>query len=268
MKILDGAMGTMIQALVSDVPKYAETLNTLAPEAIRDIHRRYVEAGSEILCTNTFTCNGLKAAAGKYDLKKTVAAAIENARRAAPAGVAVALDVGPLGEFLEPYGNLSEAEARRLFRELGEAGMAADLFYIETMADLREARLAAESLREADADTPIFATFTFSRAGKTITGLTPAEAARGMDDICAAVGINCSLGPVEALELVCEFKAASSVPIIAKPNAGMPDSRGQYSLSPKAFAEAAIKLRDAGAEYIGGCCGTDPSFISALKSVL
>lgn len=266
MIILDGAMGTMIHAMVSDVPKYAETLNTIAPEAVTDIHRRYVAAGSEILCANTFTCNGLRAAKGGYDLKKTVAAAIENARRAGAARVA--LDIGPLGEFLEPYGELSEDKARKLFRELGEAGKAADIFYIETMADLREARIAAEELKEIDAAKPVFATFTFSRAGKTITGLSPAEAARAMGDICDAVGLNCSLGPVEALPLVYEFKDASSVPVIAKPNAGMPDSRGNYSLSPEDFAEAALKLKNAGAEYIGGCCGTSPEFISALKSVL
>ena len=223
MTILDGAMGTMLQASVPEIPKYPETINLAAPEAVTAIQRRYVEAGSEILCSNTFTCNSRRALKAGYDLDEVVSAAIENARRAGNARVA--LDVGPLGEFLEPYGELSEAEAREIFRALGNAGRAADLFYIETMADLREARIAAEELKAAT-DKPIFATFTFARGGKTMTGASPRDAVREMGGICAAVGLNCSLGPVEALPLVREFAEYSPVPVIAKPNAGMPDSAG------------------------------------------
>ena len=264
MTILDGAMGTMLQASVPEMPKYPETINLTAPEAVTAIQRRYVEAGSEILCTNTFTCNSRRAKKAGYDLDEVVAAAIGNARRAGNARVA--LDVGPLGEFLEPYGELSEAEAREIFRALGNAGRAADLFYIETMADLREARIAAEELRAA-ADKPVFATFTFARGGKTMTGASPRDAVREMGDICAAVGLNCSLGPVEALPLVREFAEHSPVPVIAKPNAGMPDSAGHYSMSPADFAAAAKELRAAGAAYIGGCCGTTPDFIAALRDI-
>lgn len=265
MTILDGAMGTMIQATVAEIPKYAETLNLTAPEAITAIHRRYVEAGSEILCTNTFTCNSRRAKAGGYDLNELVAAAIANARRAGD--VRVALDVGPLGEFIEPYGDLSEEEARAIFRALGQAAKGADLVYIETMADLREARIAAEELKSASG-LPLFATFTFARAGKTITGATPTDAAKAVEDIADALGLNCSLGPVEALPLVREFRAATDKPIIAKANAGMPDSLGNYAMSPADFAKAAAELAAAGAEYIGGCCGTTPEFISALKAAV
>ena len=265
MTILDGAMGTMLHALVPQLPKYPETLNTSAPEVVTGVHRQYVLAGSEIVCTNTFSCNGLRAAAGGYDLRETVTAAVENARRSQAARVA--LDVGPLGDFLEPYGELSEEEARRLFRELGEAGKGADLYYIETMDDPRMARLAAEELRAA-ADKPVFATFTFARGGRTITGAAPADAVRETAGLCAAVGLNCSLGPVEALPLVQAFCACSPVPVIAKPNAGMPDTRGAYSMTPEGFAEAALLLRQAGAALLGGCCGTTPAFIEALKTAL
>lgn len=265
--ILDGAMGTMIQATVPEVPKYAETLNLIAPEAITAIHRKYVEAGSEILCTNTFTCNSRRAKAGGYDLEELVAAAVANARRAG--NVKVALDVGPLGEFIEPYGDLSEEEARAIFRALGNAAKSAgaDMVYIETMADLREARIAAEELKAASG-LPLFATFTFARAGKTITGASPADAVKAVEDLADAVGLNCSLGPVEALPLVKEFRAATDKPVIAKANAGMPDSRGNYAMSPADFATAALALRDAGADYLGGCCGTTPEFISELKAAL
>ncbi len=265
MIILDGAMGTMIQATVPQVPKYAETLNLIAPEAITAIHRRYVEAGSRILCTNTFTCNSRRAAKGGYDLAEVVGAAIENARKAGD--VKVALDIGPLGEFIEPYGDLSEEEARAIFRALGECAKGADMVYIETMADLREARIAAEELKAASG-LPLFATFTFARAGKTITGASPADAVKAMEDLVDAIGLNCSLGPVEALPLVEEFRAATNKPIIAKANAGMPDIRGNYAMSPADFAAAALRLRDAGASYLGGCCGTTPEFISTLKAAL
>ncbi len=265
MTILDGAMGTMIQSRVADIPKYAELLNLTAPEVITGIHREYVEAGSEILCTNTFTCNSRRAKAAGYELDELVAAAIANARRAGD--VKVALDVGPLGEFIEPYGELSEDEAREIFRALGRAAKGADMVYIETMADLREARIAAEELKAASG-LPLFATFTFARAGKTITGAAPADAVREMGDLVDAIGLNCSLGPVEALPLVKEFRAATDKPVIAKANAGMPDSRGNYAMLPADFAEAAHALRDAGADYIGGCCGTTPEFIRAIKKVM
>ena len=265
MTILDGAMGTMIQATVPEVPKYAELLNLTAPEAITAIHRKYVEAGSEILCTNTFTVNSRRAKAAGYDLDELVAAAIDNARRAG--NVKVALDIGPLGEFIEPYGDLSEDEAREIFRALGRAAKGADMVYIETMADLREARIAAEELKAASG-LPLFATFTFARAGKTITGASPSDAVQTMEELVDAIGLNCSLGPVEALPLVKEFRAATNKPVIAKTNAGMPDIRGNYAMTPAEFAEASLALRAAGADYLGGCCGTTPEFITALKAAL
>lgn len=265
MIILDGAMGTMIQATVPEIPKYAELLNLTAPEAVTAIHRKYVEAGSSILCTNTFTVNSHRAAAAGYDLNEMTAAAIANARRAGD--VKVALDVGPLGEFIEPYGDLSEEEARAMFRALGKAAAGADLIYIETMADLTEARIAAEELKAASG-LPLFITFTFARAGKTITGASPADVVRELGDLADAIGLNCSLGPVEALPLVKEFRAATHKPVIAKTNAGMPDIHGNYAMTAADFAAASVALRDAGADYLGGCCGTTPEFISALKAAL
>lgn len=265
MTILDGAMGTMIQATVPKIPKYAEMLNLSAPASITAIHQQYVAAGSQILCTNTFTCNPRRAAKGGYNLAEVVAAAIANARAAG--NVRLALDVGPLGEFIEPYGDMTEEEARSAFRALGMAARGADLIYIETMADLKEARIAAEELKSASG-LPLFASFTFSHGGKTITGATPTAAARVVEDLADAIGLNCSLGPVEALPLVREFRAATDRPIIAKTNAGMPDIRGNYAMTPSAFAEASLALREAGAEYLGGCCGTTPEFIRELSILL
>ena len=265
MTILDGGMGTMLQARAGTLPKYGETVNLTAPELVTAIHREYVEAGSVLLCANTFSCSARRAERGGYDLGAVVRAAIRNARAAG--AERVALDVGPLGEFLEPYGDLSEEEARAAFRALAEAGRDADLYYIETMDDPRQAQLAAEELRAA-ADKPVFATFTFARAGRTITGAAPADCLRAMEPLCDAVGLNCSLGPVEALPLVEAFCAAAAKPVIAKPNAGMPGPDGRYSMSPADFAAAMLPLRAAGAAYLGGCCGTTPAFIRALKEAL
>lgn len=265
MTILDGGMGTMLQARARELPKYAETVNLTEPEAVTAIHREYAEAGSEIIVANTFSCTALRAERGNYDLGAVVRAAIRNAKAAGAARVA--LDVGPLGDFLEPYGELTEAEARASFRALAEAGREADLWYIETMDDPRQALLAAEELLAA-ADKPLFATFTFARGGRTITGATSADCARVMGPVCTALGLNCSLGPVEALPLVEAFRAASDKPLIAKPNAGMPGPDGRYSMSPAAFAAAMLPLRAAGADLLGGCCGTTPAFIAALKEAL
>ena len=265
MTILDGGMGTMLQARAGSLPKYPETVNLTAPALVTAIHREYVEAGSALLCANTFSCSLRRAERGGYDLDAVVAAAIANARAAG--AERVALDVGPLGEFLEPYGELTEEEARAAFRALAHAGREADLWYIETMDDPRQALLAAEELL-AEAEKPLFATFTFARGGRTITGAAPADCVRTLAPLCAAIGLNCSLGPVEALPLVEAFREATDKPLIAKPNAGMPGPDGSYSMSPADFAAAMLPLREAGADYLGGCCGTDPAFIRALKEAL
>lgn len=263
-KLMDGAMGTMI-ARRTQLPKYPELLNTAEAELISGIHREYAEAGSEYILAATFSSNGLRAEKAGYDLEENIAAAIENVRSAgAPKA---GLDVTTLGELLEPYGELSEGEARRLFRQIARAGRGADFVCIETMSDAAEARIAAEAVKE-ETGLPVFVTFSFARGGRTLMGASPADVVRALDGAADAIGLNCSLGPVEALPLIREFRAATDLPLIAKPNAGMPDREGNYSLSPEDFAQAALALAEAGAEYLGGCCGTSPDFIRALKKRL
>lgn len=262
-KLLDGAMGTMI-ASRTKMPKFPETLNTAMPELVREIHREYVEAGSEYILAATFTSNGLRAAKAGYDLRENIAAAIRNARDArAPK---VGLDVTTMGDFIEPYGDLTESEVRRLYREIASCAQGADYVALETMTELRETRIAAEELKSTGL--PLFVTMTFTRDGKTFTGASPADAVRELGELADAIGLNCSFGPVEALSVLREFREATELPLIAKPNAGMPDNEGKYSMSPEEFAEAAAALAEAGAEYIGGCCGTSPEYIRALRERL
>ncbi len=178
----------------------------------------------------------------------------------------MALDVGPLGQLLEPYGDLSEEEAEAAFREVFAAGGTADLIVLETFFDLTELLIALEVARKTLPDKPVFATMTFQQSGRTLTGVTVEEMARSLaEGGAAAVGLNCSLGPVEALPLARALRQATDKPIIVKPNAGMPDpATGAYPMDAAAFAEAMAPILRLGVQYAGGCCGTDPDYIREL----
>ena len=270
--LLDGAMGTMLQKAGMKPGTIPETLNVTDPGMVAEIHRAYFRAGSRVVYANTFGANSLKLKNTEYTTAELVEAGVRIAKEcAAAAGGLAGLDVGPLGVMLEPLGTLPFEEAVELFKEIMTAGAkaGADLVVIETMSDLAETRAALIAAKEAT-DLTVFVTMSFDATGRTFTGCTPASMARTLEGLGAdAVGVNCSLGPEEMAPIVAEIQANTRLKVIAKPNAGLPDPvTGAYGVSPEEFAEAMKKLASAGAEILGGCCGTDPAYIAALGKAM
>ena len=270
--LLDGAMGTMLQAAGLPMGVAPELWNLERPETVADIQRRYVEAGSRVLYTNTFGANRLKLARSGHSVAEIVAGGVRCARRAAgEAPVRVALDIGPLGQLLEPLGTLKFEEAYALFREqvLAGAEAGADLIVIETMSDLYEVKAAVLAAKE-NCDLPVWVTMTFEQSGRSFVGVTVPAMALTLNGLGVdAMGFNCSLGPRELLPLLEELRAWTDKPLILKPNAGLPDpATGTYRITPAAFARQMLPARALGVTMLGGCCGTDPAFIRALGEAL
>lgn len=270
--LLDGAMGTMLQAAGLPLGAMPEAWNITAPERVTAVQRRYVRAGSRVLYANTFGANRYKAAKSGYAAAGLVAAGIRAARAAGEGhDVKVALDVGPIGQLLEPLGTLSFDEAYDIYKEMVTAGEAAgaDLVIFETMSDLYEVKAAVLAARE-NTSLPVWVTMTFEAAGRTFVGCTvPAMgltlSGLGVD----AMGFNCSLGPRELLPLVEELTHWTDAPIILKPNAGLPDpATGRYDVTPEVFAAELSRGLDLGVAAYGGCCGTTPDFIRAAHEAL
>ena len=270
--LLDGAMGTMLQKAGMKPGTIPETLNITDPEMVAAIHRAYIRAGSRAVYANTFGANSLKLKNLEYTTAELIEAGVRIAKDcAAETGALAGLDVGPLGVMLQPLGTLPFEEAVDLYKEIMTAGAkaGADLIAIETMSDLAETRAALIAAKEAT-DLPVFVTMSFDATGRTFTGCTPASMARTLEGLGAdAVGVNCSLGPEEMVPIVREIRANTRLPVIAKPNAGLPDPvTGAYGVSAEDFAEAMKALAAAGAEILGGCCGTDPAYIAALGNAM
>ena len=267
-ELLDGAMGTMLQRSGMKPGTIPETLNITDPEMVAAVQRAYIRAGSQAIYANTFGANALKLKGTGYTTAEVIAAGMRIAKEcAAETGALAGLDVGPLGVMVEPLGSLPFEEAVALYREIMKAGAeaGADLIAIETMSDLTETRAALIAARE-ETDLPVFVTMSFDSTGRTFTGCTPASMARTLEGLgAAAVGVNCSLGPREMIPIVREIRANTTLPVIAKPNAGLPDPvTGEYGVDAEAFAAAMEELAAAGAGIRGGCCGTAPDFIRAL----
>ena len=266
--LLDGGMGTMLQSLGLPLGELPELWNVTHPEHVVSVHRKYVEAGSQVLYTNTFGLNRYKMASSGYSVAELTAAAVRNAKEAAGGKARIAIDIGPIGQLMEPLGPLSFDDAYETFREILEAGEAAgaDLAVFETMSDLQEVRAGVLAARE-HTSLPVWTTMTFEATGRTFLGTTvPAMALTltglGVD----AIGFNCSLGPEELLPLVRELREWTDLPLILKPNAGLPDpATGEYHLLPEDFARAVLESLPCGVRMIGGCCGTTPDFIRALR---
>jgi homocysteine S-methyltransferase len=270
--VFDGAMGTMLYARGVFINQCYDELNARAPDLVRDVHREYVKAGAEVLETNSFGANRVKLA--PHGLEGQVAElncqAARLAREAAGAHVLVAGAVGPLGIRIEPFGPTSRGEARAIFREqlaaLQEGG--ADLFLLETFADLDEIEQAILAARDVDATVPLIAQMTIGQDGLTPFGATPEDVARALDGWGAdIVGLNCSVGPQAILEAVERMAAVTSRKLSAQPNAGMPrdvGGRTMYMASPEYMANYARHLIQAGAKVVGGCCGTTPEHIKAV----
>ena len=271
---LDGAMGTMLQRAGLQPGELPELVALNKPDMLTAIHRQYIEAGSDIVYANTFGANRRKLQKLGVSVEEVVMASIAAAKKAcedssariAP-GARVALDVGPLGELLEPLGTLPFEAAVDMFAEIVRAGVkaGADCIVIETMTDLQEARAALIAAKE-NSDLPVLVTMSFDESGRTFTGCTAASMAATLTGLGAdAIGVNCSLGPKQLLPILREICANTHLPVIAKPNAGLPDPvDGHYDLSPADFAEAMAEAVAAGVSVIGGCCGTNPDYIRAL----
>ncbi len=270
--ILDGAMGTMLQRAGLKLGDRPETLSITEPEVVERIQRAYVQAGSQMILSNTFCANAHKLAGTGFSVEDVVKASVCVAKRACSGTDAkIALDIGPIGELIEPLGTLSFDEAYALFAQMIRAGAdaGADAIFFETFSDLNELRagvLAAKELTEL----PVFASMTFEQSGRTFLGVRADCAAMSLSSLgVQAVGINCSLGPKEAAPILRTMRTVTDLPLILKPNAGLPNpATGKYDASPDEFAAACAALTDAGAAYIGGCCGTSPEYIAALCEAL
>ena len=269
--LLDGAMGTMLQAKGMPLGVLPETMNLLHPEWILDIHRQYIRAGAQVVYTNTFGANPCKAEGCGYGCEELVAAGVRLAKEAADGKALAALDIGPLGQLLEPTGTLSFEDAYGAFGRVVRAGAAAgaDLIVIETMTDLGETRAALLAAKE-NSSLPVLCTMTFEENGRTFTGCSVPAMALTLTGLGAdAIGINCSLGPRELLPLVEELRRWTRLPLVAKPNAGLPEpGSSRYDVSPEEFAAAMARLAELGVQVLGGCCGTTPDYIAALEKEL
>ena len=270
--ILDGAMGTVLQQRGLPPGGKPELLNFTNPDLLRSIYQEYIEAGSRIICANTFGASAPKLAGTGRTVDEVLSAAMAIAKDAAAGtDVKVTLDMGPLGELLEPLGTLPFERAYEYFKEVAIAGerAGADLVSIETMTDLYEAKAALLAVTE-NTNLPVLVTMSFEQNGRTFTGCTIPSMARTLEGLGAnAIGLNCSLGPDLLAPLLKELCENTRLPVIAKPNAGLPDpATGKYSMGPEEFVRSLLPCLDAGVTIFGGCCGTSPDYIRALSNAL
>ncbi len=268
--ILDGATGTMLQKSGLKLGEMPEILNFTNSEVIMNAHKNYIEAGANIIYANTFGANRHKLEGSGYQVGGVIKKALENAKTVAKEyNAKVALDIGPIGELLEPSGLLSFEDAYDIFSEVMIAGKenGADLVVIETMTDLYEVKAAVLAAKE-QTDLPVFVTMTFEENGRTFTGVSIEAMAMTLQGLNVdAIGINCSLGPKEILPLIKELAKHTNLPLIAKPNAGLPDPQtGLYNIKAKEFGELMREYALSGVKYLGGCCGTDEGFIKELTN--
>ncbi len=277
--LFDGGMGTMLQAAGLQAGECPELLCLTDAERIADVHRAYVAAGSEVVTTNTFGANARKLAEGAHaqglvripTVAQVFEAAIACARAARPRYVAA--DIGPTGSLLRPLGTMGFDEAYDLFAEQVRAADAAgaDLFVIETMADLLEAKAAVLAAKE-NSDLPIFCTMTFGEDGRTFLGTTPEVAAVTLGALGVDVlGINCSLGPADLAPLVEKMLRWAPCPVMVQANAGLPsvvEGRTVYDIGPEEYCAAVAPMLEAGVRVVGGCCGTTPDYIAGERALL
>ena len=271
----DGGMGTLLQSKGLKPGELPEVWNIEHADEVVDIHRQYFEAGSDIVLANTFGANALKFHDASYDLREIVNAAIANVKKGASLGAGAgrrtytALDVGPTGKLLKPMGDLGFEDAYEAFREVMKYGeeAGADLIHIETMSDTFEVKAAVLAAKETT-DLPVFATMIFDEKGKLLTGGDVPSVVALLEGLRVdALGINCGMGPEQMLPILEEILAYTSLPVIVKPNAGLPkqkDGQVYYDVDSDQFARTMEKIVHMGACVIGGCCGTTPGHIRAM----
>ena len=265
---LDGAMGTMLQAKGLKLGERPEALCITAPDEIYDIHKMYIDAGSNIVYSNTFGANRHKLEGTGYSTEEIVTKAISIAKRACEGEDAyTALDIGPIGELLEPAGALTFEEAYDIFKEMVIAGekAGADLVVFETMTDLYEVKAGVLAAKE-NTNLPVFVTMTFEENGRTFTGCTVESMAYVLEGLGVdAMGINCSMGPEEILPLAQRLTSCTNVPVIVKANAGLPNPvDNSYDIDANDFARLMVPYAECGVKIMGGCCGTTPDYIKAM----
>lgn len=269
--VFDGAMGSQLQnegLQAGDIP---EVLNITNPELIQDIHRRYLEAGANFITTNTFGCNLLKMQDAPYSFQDILNAAIENANIARATynpNAYIALDIGPIGQLLEPMGTLTFDQAYDIIKQqIVLAKDKVDVVLLETMTDLYEVKAGVLAVKE-NSDLPVFVTMTFENNQRTLSGcdaITMVNVLEGLQ--VDAIGVNCSLGPIELTPVINQILSHASVPVIVQPNAGLPhlvEGKTCYNMDSHTFVKETIKHIYNGVSIVGGCCGTTPAFIQEL----
>ncbi|KUK09816.1 MAG: Methionine synthase I, cobalamin-binding domain protein [Caldanaerobacter subterraneus] len=272
--VFDGAMGTQLQERGLKAGECPEYINLKMPEVVFDIHKAYIEAGAEVIETNTFGANRIKLA--KYGLEdkveEIVTKGVEIARKAA-GDRPVALSVGPTGELLAPFGDMTFDEAYEVFKEVVVAAekAGADIVIIETMSDMLEAKAAILAAKE-NTNMKVICTMTFQEDGRTLMGSDPVTVVVSLQGLgLDAIGVNCSTGPDKMVKVVEKMAQVARIPIIAQPNAGMPvirDGKTVYDLKPEEFASFFPQLVEKGACIVGGCCGTTPYYIKLVKKAV
>ena len=271
----DGGMGTLLQAAGLMPGELPESWNIEHTEEVLDIHRQYFEAGSDIVLTNTFGANGIKFHSDDYELEDVITAAVVNAKEGANFGVHdgrevyVALDLGPTGKLLKPMGDLDFEDAYEAYAKVVRYGeeAGADLIHIETMSDTYEVKAAVLAAKE-NSSLPVFVTMIYDGKGKLLTGGDVPSVVALLEGLGVdALGMNCGLGPVQMLPILKEVMSYTSLPVIVKPNAGLPkqrDGKTYYDVTPETFAATMEEIVKMGACVIGGCCGTTPAHIRAM----
>ncbi len=261
--LLDGAMGSVLQQHGLKLGGLPEELNFTEPDLIRSVHRSYIEAGAQGIYANTFGANRHKLQNSSYSVDEIVKQGIKLAREAAEGtDVLVGLDIGSLGRMLRPTGDMPVDEAYDMFREVMTAGREADFIAIETMTDLMEIKTALLAAKE-NTDLPVICTMSFEQNMRTFTGCSAASMAMTLSGMGAdVIGMNCSLGPKDALPIVEEILRWSSVPVLIRPNAGLPDpATNLYNTTPQEYADVMEQIAAMGVKVLGGCCGTNPDYI-------
>ena len=269
---LDGGMGTLLQANGLQPGEHPEKWNISHPEVITNIHKSYYDSGSNVVCTNTFGANSLKFV--DTELEEIIKSAICNAKKAKELANGthekfIALDIGPTGKLLKPLGDLDFEDAVTVFSKTVKLGVkyGADLVLIETMNDSYETKAALLAVKE-NCELPVLVSNAYNEDGKLMTGATPSAMVALLEGMGAtAIGANCSLGPKQLTKVAEELLENASVPVILKPNAGLPevkDGQTRFNVSPEEFADDVTKLLKKGLRIVGGCCGTTPDYIKAL----
>ena len=273
--LFDGAMGTMLQENGLNIGENTEVFGFKNPDKLMEIHKLYLDAGANVITTNTFGANEIRLNKIGYTVEEIVDNAVKIAKKAVEESDKtkprfIALSLGPIGEMLEPIGKLSFDKAYEIFKRQAIQGekSGADLVIIETMIDLCEAKAALLAVKE-NTNLPVFCTMTFDENGRSFTGCVPENMVETLEGLGVdAIGANCSLGPNQLIPIVRRIANIAKVPIIVQPNAGLPEiinNKAIYNINSDEFYKYVEKFIELGASIIGGCCGTDPKYIKKIS---